>query len=111
MEPVTAYPLPLKCSLPKAKVFVVFLSMLFCTAVLFLLQMKLFKPKPGDFYSFQVKDLKGKIVSLKKFRGKSLQRKSPGEIFGNISLTPRGKLSNTGDRKSLLRTLSKMWQI
>uniref|UniRef100_H3AYK9 Glutathione peroxidase n=2 Tax=Latimeria chalumnae TaxID=7897 RepID=H3AYK9_LATCH len=33
--------------------------------------MKLFKPKPGDFYSFQVKDLKGKIVSLKKFRGKA----------------------------------------
>uniref|UniRef100_A0A3Q2XWA8 Glutathione peroxidase n=1 Tax=Hippocampus comes TaxID=109280 RepID=A0A3Q2XWA8_HIPCM len=39
---------------------------------LFLLQTQLLKPqKPVDFYSFEVKDAKGKTVSLEKYRGKA----------------------------------------
>uniref|UniRef100_A0A803XTL9 Glutathione peroxidase n=1 Tax=Meleagris gallopavo TaxID=9103 RepID=A0A803XTL9_MELGA len=70
MEPLTtAY--PLKYSVPKARVFVVFLSMVFCTAVLCLLQLRFFKPKTKDFYSFEIKDSRGRIVSLEKYRGKA----------------------------------------
>ncbi|NXR99756.1 GPX8B peroxidase, partial [Oxylabes madagascariensis] len=69
MEPLsTSY--PLKYSVPKARVFVVFLSMVLCTTILCLLQLRFFKPKSKDFYSFEVKDSRGRIISLEKYRGK-----------------------------------------
>ncbi|XP_004422870.1 PREDICTED: probable glutathione peroxidase 8 isoform X1 [Ceratotherium simum simum] len=68
MEPLTAY--SLRCSGPKAKVFAVLLSMILCTVMLFLLQLKFLKPKINSFYTFEVKDAKGRMVSLEKFKGK-----------------------------------------
>lgn len=68
MEPLAAH--PLKCSGPKAKVFAVLLSMVLCTVMLFLLQLKFLKPKINSFYTFEVKDAKGRTVSLEKFKGK-----------------------------------------
>ncbi|MEE6458224.1 hypothetical protein FKM82_000227 [Ascaphus truei] len=67
----TLPPYPLKCSSPKAKVFLVFFSMVLCTAILCLLQLKFLKPKGKDFYSYEVKDSKGRSVSLGKYRGKA----------------------------------------
>ncbi|XP_049719850.1 probable glutathione peroxidase 8 isoform X2 [Elephas maximus indicus] len=90
MEPLTAY--PLKCSGPKAKVFAVFLSMVLCTVLLFLLQLKFLKPRINSFYTFEVKDAKGRAVSLEKFKGKILQRRNQGGIFGSIWSTQRAKL-------------------
>ncbi|XP_012631165.1 putative glutathione peroxidase 8 isoform X2 [Microcebus murinus] len=90
MEPLTAY--PLKCTGPKAKVFAVLLSMVLCTVMLFLLQLKFLKPKINSFYAFEVKDAKGRTVSLEKFKGKILQRKNQGGIFGSIWSTLRVKL-------------------
>ncbi|XP_032965732.1 probable glutathione peroxidase 8 isoform X3 [Rhinolophus ferrumequinum] len=72
MEPLTAY--PLRCSGPKAKVFAVLLSMVLCTVMLFLLQLKFLKPKINSFYTFEVKDAKGRPVSLEKFKGKELHK-------------------------------------
>ncbi|XP_006983720.1 putative glutathione peroxidase 8 isoform X1 [Peromyscus maniculatus bairdii] len=69
MEPFAAY--PLKGSGSKAKVFAVLLSMVLCTVMLFLLQLRFLKPRVNSFYSFEVKDAKGKIVSLEKFKGKA----------------------------------------
>uniref|UniRef100_A0A8C2PD65 Glutathione peroxidase n=1 Tax=Capra hircus TaxID=9925 RepID=A0A8C2PD65_CAPHI len=68
MEPLTAY--PLRCSGPKAKAFAVLLSMILCTVMLFLLQLKFLKPKINSFYTFEVKDANGRVVSLEKFKGK-----------------------------------------
>ncbi|XP_061043773.1 probable glutathione peroxidase 8 isoform X1 [Eubalaena glacialis] len=68
MEPLTAY--SLRCSGPKAKVFAVLLSMVLCTVMLFLLQLKFLKPKINSFYTFEVKDANGRTVSLEKFKGK-----------------------------------------
>ncbi|XP_057599482.1 probable glutathione peroxidase 8 isoform X2 [Hippopotamus amphibius kiboko] len=68
MEPLTAY--PLRCSGPKAKVLAVLLSMVLCTVMLFLLQLKFLKPKINSFYTFEVKDANGRTVSLEKFKGK-----------------------------------------
>ncbi|XP_004703772.2 probable glutathione peroxidase 8 [Echinops telfairi] len=68
MEPLAAS--PLKYSGPKAKVFAVFLSMVLCTVVLFLLQLKFLKTRINSFYAFEVKDAKGRTVSLEKFKGK-----------------------------------------
>ncbi|KAM4810066.1 putative glutathione peroxidase 8 [Rhinophrynus dorsalis] len=65
-------PYPLKCSSPKAKVFIVFFSMVLCTALLCIIQLKFFRPKVKDFYSYEVKDSKGRSVSLAKYRGKAL---------------------------------------
>ncbi|XP_062943487.1 probable glutathione peroxidase 8 isoform X2 [Cynocephalus volans] len=90
MEPLTAY--PLKCSGPKAKVFAVLLSMALCTVMLFLLQLKFLKPKINSFYNFEVKDANGRTVSLEKYKGKILQRKNQGGIFGSILSTLRVKL-------------------
>ncbi|XP_063312966.1 probable glutathione peroxidase 8 [Pelobates fuscus] len=67
----TLPPYPLKCSSPKAKVFIVFFSMVFCTAILCLLQLKFVKPKTKDFYSFEIKDSRGRTVPLSKYRGKA----------------------------------------
>ncbi|XP_015997827.1 probable glutathione peroxidase 8 isoform X5 [Rousettus aegyptiacus] len=89
MEPLTAY--PLRCSGPKTKVFAVLLSMVLCTVMLFLLQLKFLKPKINSFYTFEVKDAKGRPVSLEKFKGKILQRKNQGGIFGSIWSTLRVK--------------------
>ncbi|KAM9252711.1 putative glutathione peroxidase 8 isoform 2-T3 [Dugong dugon] len=90
MEPLTTY--PLKCSGPKAKVFAVFLSMVLCTVLLFLLQLKFLKPRINSFYNFEVKDVKGRTVSLEKFKGKILQRRNQDGIFGSIWSTLRVKL-------------------
>ncbi|KAM8812831.1 putative glutathione peroxidase 8 isoform 2-T2 [Rhynchonycteris naso] len=68
MEPLATQ--PLRCSGPKAKVLAVLLSMVLCTVMLFLLQLKFLKPKTSSFYTFQVKDAKGRPVSLDKFKGK-----------------------------------------
>ncbi|NP_001405547.1 probable glutathione peroxidase 8 isoform 2 [Mus musculus] len=89
MEPFAAY--PLKCSGPKAKIFAVLLSMVLCTVMLFLLQLKFLKPRTNSFYSFEVKDAKGRTVSLEKFKGKILPRRSQGGIFGSIWSTLRDK--------------------
>ncbi|XP_016055312.1 PREDICTED: probable glutathione peroxidase 8 isoform X3 [Miniopterus natalensis] len=90
MEPLAAQ--PLRCSGPRARLFAVLLSMALCTGTLFLLQLKFLKPKVSSFYTFEVKDAKGRPVSLEKFRGKILQRKNQDGIFGNIWSTPRVKL-------------------
>ncbi|XP_039327079.1 putative glutathione peroxidase 8 isoform X3 [Saimiri boliviensis] len=90
MEPLAAY--PLKCSGPRAKVFAVLLSMVLCTVTLLLLQLKFLKPKINSFYAFEVKDAKGRPVSLEKYKGKILQRRNQGGIFGSIWSTLRVKL-------------------
>uniref|UniRef100_A0A3P8VCK3 Glutathione peroxidase n=1 Tax=Cynoglossus semilaevis TaxID=244447 RepID=A0A3P8VCK3_CYNSE len=70
MEALGGY--PTRSSSPKAKKLTVFLSMTVCVGCLFLLQTQLVKPrKPKDFYSFEVKDAKGRSVSLEKYRGKA----------------------------------------
>ncbi|KAI5144270.1 probable glutathione peroxidase 8 isoform X1 [Manis pentadactyla] len=68
MEPLLAY--PLRCSGPKAKVFAVLLSMVLCTVMLFLLQLKFLRPQINSFYTFEVKDAHGRTVSLEKFKGR-----------------------------------------
>lgn len=69
MEALGGY--PAKSSNPKAKKLTVLLSMTVGVGCLFLLQTQLVKPrKPADFYSFEVKDAKGRTVSLEKYRGK-----------------------------------------
>ncbi|XP_028640073.1 probable glutathione peroxidase 8 isoform X2 [Grammomys surdaster] len=90
MEPLGAY--PLKCSGPKAKIFAVLLSMVLCTVTLFLLQLRFLKPRINSFYSFEVKDAKGRMVSLEKFKGKILPRRNQGGTFGSIWSTLRDKL-------------------
>ncbi|XP_019744805.1 probable glutathione peroxidase 8 [Hippocampus comes] len=70
MEALGGY--PVKSSAPKVKRLTVLLSMTVGVGCLFLLQTQLLKPqKPVDFYSFEVKDAKGKTVSLEKYRGKA----------------------------------------
>ncbi|NP_001088474.1 probable glutathione peroxidase 8-B [Xenopus laevis] len=69
MEPLSPY--PLKCSSPKAKVFLVFFSMVLCTGILCVLQLKFLRAKGGDFYSYEVTDAKGRTVALSKYRGKA----------------------------------------
>ncbi|XP_055968148.1 probable glutathione peroxidase 8 isoform X1 [Sorex fumeus] len=61
---------PLRCSGPKARIFAVLLSMVLCTAMLFLLQLKFLRPGISSFYTFEVKDAKGRTVSLEKFKGR-----------------------------------------
>ncbi|KAL4630107.1 putative glutathione peroxidase 8 [Arapaima gigas] len=71
MEPLLGYP-PVKSSAPKARKLILFLSTAICVGTLFLLQTKLFKPrKAKDFYSFEVQDIRGRTVSLEKYRGKA----------------------------------------
>ncbi|XP_061043774.1 probable glutathione peroxidase 8 isoform X2 [Eubalaena glacialis] len=90
MEPLTAY--SLRCSGPKAKVFAVLLSMVLCTVMLFLLQLKFLKPKINSFYTFEVKDANGRTVSLEKFKGKIRQRRNQDGISGSIWSTLKVKL-------------------
>lgn len=69
MEALGGY--PTRSSNPKAKKLTVLLSMTVGIGCLFLLQTQLLKPrKPVDFYTFEVKDAKGKSVLLEKYRGK-----------------------------------------
>lgn len=69
MEALGGY--PTKSSSPKAKKLTVLLSMTVGVGCLFLLQTQLVKPrKPKDFYAFEVKDAKGRTVTLEKYRGK-----------------------------------------
>ncbi|XP_077571300.1 putative glutathione peroxidase 8 [Stigmatopora nigra] len=70
MEALGGY--PVKSSGPKVKKLTALLSMTVGVGCLFLLQTQFLKPqKPADFYSFEVKDAKGKMVSLEKYRGKA----------------------------------------
>ncbi|XP_048857552.1 probable glutathione peroxidase 8 isoform X1 [Brienomyrus brachyistius] len=70
MEPLLGY--PVKPSGPKTRKLIFFLSTAICVGTLFLLQTKFFKPrKPKDFYSFDVRDARGRTVSLEKYRGKA----------------------------------------
>ncbi|TWW60305.1 putative glutathione peroxidase 8 [Takifugu flavidus] len=67
MEALGGY--PTRSSNPKAKKLTVLLSMTVGVGCLFLLQTQLLKPRrPSDFYSFEVKDAKGRTVSLEKYR-------------------------------------------
>ncbi|XP_027565147.1 probable glutathione peroxidase 8 isoform X2 [Neopelma chrysocephalum] len=91
MEPFTTT-YPLKYSVPKARVVVVFLSVVLCTTILCLLQLRIFKPKIKDFYFFEVKDSRGRNISLGKYRGKILQRKSLDGISGSTLSVLRVKL-------------------
>lgn len=69
MEALGGY--PAKSSNPSAKRLTVLLSMTVGVGCLFLLQTQLVKPRRSkDFYSFEVKDAKGRSVSLEKYRGK-----------------------------------------
>ncbi|XP_036894411.1 probable glutathione peroxidase 8 isoform X3 [Sturnira hondurensis] len=87
MEPLAVH--PGRCSGPRARVFAVLLSMALCTAMLFLLQLKFLKPRVSSFYTFEVKDAKGRPVSLEKFKGKILPRRSQDGTSGNTWSTPR----------------------
>ncbi|KAM9810270.1 putative glutathione peroxidase 8 [Neosynchiropus ocellatus] len=70
MEALGGY--PTRTSSPRVKRLTVLLSMTAGVGCLFLLQTQLVKPrKPEDFYSFEVKDTKGRTVSLEKYRGKA----------------------------------------
>ncbi|XP_068594667.1 probable glutathione peroxidase 8 [Brachionichthys hirsutus] len=61
-----------KSSSPKARRVAVLLSVAVGAACLLLLQTQLSKPsEPEDFYSFEVKDAKGRTVALEKYRGKA----------------------------------------
>lgn len=69
MEALGGY--PSRSSNPKARKLTVLLSMTVGVGCLFLLQTQLLKPgKPVDFYTFEVKDAKGRTVLLEKYRGK-----------------------------------------
>ncbi|XP_077418335.1 putative glutathione peroxidase 8 [Vanacampus margaritifer] len=70
MEALGGY--PVRSSGPTVKKLTVLLSMTVGVGCLFLLQTQLLKPrKPTDFYTFVVKDAKGRTVSLEKYRGKA----------------------------------------
>ncbi|XP_054466910.1 probable glutathione peroxidase 8 [Anoplopoma fimbria] len=69
MEALGGY--PTKSSSPKAKTLTVLLSMTVGVGCLFLLQTQLKPRSPADFYQFEVKDAKGRTVSLEKYRGKA----------------------------------------
>ncbi|XP_062307700.1 probable glutathione peroxidase 8 [Osmerus eperlanus] len=69
MEALGGY--PTKTTAPKARMFTVLFSLMVSLGCLFLLQTKLAKSrKPKDLYSFEVKDAKGRTVSLERYRGK-----------------------------------------
>ncbi|XP_056585673.1 probable glutathione peroxidase 8 [Triplophysa dalaica] len=69
MEALGGY--PTKSSAFRAKLFKVLLSVALCMGSLYLIQNKLSKSrKPKDFYSYEVKDARGRTMSLEKYRGK-----------------------------------------
>ncbi|KAI7797769.1 putative glutathione peroxidase 8, partial [Triplophysa rosa] len=62
---------PTKSSAFRAKLFKVLLSVAVCVGSLYLIQTKLSKSrKAKDFYSYEVKDARGRTMSLEKYRGK-----------------------------------------
>ncbi|XP_038133258.1 probable glutathione peroxidase 8 [Cyprinodon tularosa] len=70
MEALGGY--PTKSSKARIKRLRVLVSMTVGVGCLFLLQTHFVKPrKQKDFYSFEVKDAKGRTVSLEKYRGKA----------------------------------------
>ncbi|XP_027890887.1 putative glutathione peroxidase 8 [Xiphophorus couchianus] len=70
MEALGGY--PTKSSKARIKRLRVLVSMTVGVGCLFLLQTHLVKPRrQKDFYSFEVKDAKGRTVSLEKYRGKA----------------------------------------
>ncbi|XP_054895406.1 probable glutathione peroxidase 8 [Poeciliopsis prolifica] len=70
MEALGGY--PTKSSKARIKRLRVLVSMTVGMGCLFLLQTHLVKPRrQKDFYSFEVKDAKGRTVSLEKYRGKA----------------------------------------
>ncbi|KAJ3604571.1 hypothetical protein NHX12_029311 [Muraenolepis orangiensis] len=70
MEALGGY--PTKSSNLKVNRYTVLFSMTVGVGCLFLLQTQFLSPrKPKDFYSFEVKDAKGKTVSLERYRGKA----------------------------------------
>ncbi|NP_001120483.1 probable glutathione peroxidase 8 [Xenopus tropicalis] len=107
MEPLSPY--PLKYSSPKAKVFLVFLSMVLCTGLVCVLQLKFLRAKGGDFYSYEVTDAKGRTVALSKYRGKIQRKQNRDGISGNIWLTLKAKLLNTGGLMRLRRSSGLKW--
>ncbi|KAK1787145.1 hypothetical protein P4O66_017520 [Electrophorus voltai] len=69
MEALGGY--PAKPCAPRARLLALLMSAAVCMGSLYLLHMKLAKSrKPRDFYSFEVKDAKGRAVSLEKYRGR-----------------------------------------
>uniref|UniRef100_A0A8C5M9E5 Glutathione peroxidase n=1 Tax=Leptobrachium leishanense TaxID=445787 RepID=A0A8C5M9E5_9ANUR len=92
----TLSPYPIKCSSPKVKVFLVFFSMVFCTALLCMLQLRFAKHKTKDFYSFEAKDSKGRTVSLGKYRGKA-------SLVVNVASSCRYTDANYGALQELQR--------
>lgn len=86
-------PFPLKSSSPKTKVFLVFFSMVLCTVALFILQLKFFKPRLKDFYSYEVKDSKGRPVALSKYRGKVSTSQEPACFHWAAEQTERRSCS------------------
>ncbi|KAA0713819.1 putative glutathione peroxidase 8 [Triplophysa tibetana] len=69
MEALGGY--PTKSSAFRSKLFKVLLSVAVCMGSLYLIQTKLSKSrKPKDFYSYEVKDARGRTMSLEKYRGK-----------------------------------------
>uniref|UniRef100_A0A3Q3MJC7 Glutathione peroxidase n=1 Tax=Labrus bergylta TaxID=56723 RepID=A0A3Q3MJC7_9LABR len=103
MEALGGY--PAKSSNPKAKKLTVLLSMTVGVGCLFLLQTQLVKPrKPQDFYSFEVKDAKGRTVPLGKYRGKVLSSEGTslqelhrelGTSHFNVLAFPCGQFGDT----------------
>ncbi|KAI5096939.1 putative glutathione peroxidase 8, partial [Silurus meridionalis] len=69
MEALGGY--PSKQSSSRARLVSLILTVTFCISSLYLLHAKLSRNHHhADFYSFQVKDTKGRSVSLEKYRGK-----------------------------------------
>nr|UEC95877.1 glutathione peroxidase [Cyprinus carpio] len=69
MEALGGY--PTKSSASRSGLIKVLLSVAVCMGSLYLLQSKLSKSrKANDFYSYEVKDARGRAVSLEKYRGK-----------------------------------------
>ncbi|KAL6456204.1 hypothetical protein MHYP_G00347460 [Metynnis hypsauchen] len=68
MEALGGYP---SKSSPRGKALPVLMSLAVCLGSLYLLHSRFSKPRRlKDFYSFEVKDARGRTISLEKYRGK-----------------------------------------
>ncbi|XP_038868832.1 probable glutathione peroxidase 8 isoform X2 [Salvelinus namaycush] len=88
---------PTKPLNPRARMVRVLLSMTVCMGCLLMLHsfLKISKSrKPQDFYSFEVKDAKGRSVSLERYRGKELHRELGTSHF-NVLAFPCGQFGDT----------------
>ncbi|XP_024296345.1 probable glutathione peroxidase 8 isoform X2 [Oncorhynchus tshawytscha] len=88
---------PTKPLNPRARMVRVLLSMTVCMGCLLMLHsfLKISKSrKPQDFYSFEVKDAKGRSVSLERYRGKELHRELGTSHF-NVLAFPCGQFGET----------------